>query len=120
MNTRTWLNRSQPQTLYLATLWLYINAALSLFDGLVGGGLGLLGLLLLALDVLGAYGVANEKKWGYATALVAATLMLLLEVAGVAIGGASFFGLLDVIFAVVLVILLVHPMSRDYYRVWFH
>ena len=44
METRVWLNRSQPQSLYSATMLLYLNAAF----GFLFGGLGPLTLLVVA------------------------------------------------------------------------
>ena len=34
METRRWINQSQPQTLYIAVFLLYINAAFTLLFGL--------------------------------------------------------------------------------------
>jgi len=59
---------SQPQTLQIATLLLYIE-----------GVFAFLGLALLFAVGYGAagYGMANGKKWGYLLALVIAVLRLL-------------------------------------------
>lgn len=109
-----WFPRSQPQTLQIACALLYWNALLSLVVGLFAGGLGRLLLVLLVAEVAGAYGIANERKWGYVVALVAALLpFVLLFVSG--FGGS----ILTLLFQIALVVLLLHPMSRHYYQTWF-
>src|SRR5438309_2962391 len=71
MQTRRWLDPSQPQTLQIAVFLLYAQAALLL---LFGGFLSLLGLALVAGGIGSGYGIANEKKWGYRLGLVMALL----------------------------------------------
>lgn len=116
LQQRRWFPAGAPQTLQIAVVLLYWNAALSLLFGLVAGGFGLLELLLLGFDVAGAFGIANERKWGYVVAVVAAVLPLALLVA---VGGLLGGGLLTLIFQIALVALLLHPMSRSYYKLWF-
>lgn len=114
---RRWFPTGQPQTLQIAVALLYWNAALSLLFGLVAGGVGLLELVVLGLDVVGGFGVANERKWGYVVAVVAAFAPLVLLIA---IGGSLFAGgLLNLVFQIALIALLLHPMSRSYYKLWF-
>lgn len=110
-----WVNPHQPQTLYMATILCYLDAALGLLGA---GGYPLMLLLAVGLGV-GGFGVANDKKWGYGVAVAAAAVQVLLLVL---VFGASVFGfpaILDFAFDVALVALLVHPMSRDYQRIWF-
>ncbi len=110
---RSWFPSSAPQTLQYSVVLLYWNAAIALLVGLITRStFGLVGLVLIAGDVAGGYGISNEKKWGYVTALVTAVLSL----AEVVVGG---LGIISLLFAVLLVVLLVHPMSRNYYRLWF-
>jgi len=52
METRRWTNPSQPQTLFLASVLLYIDAAFLLLGVLVGGGIGLIGLVFGASVLL--------------------------------------------------------------------
>jgi hypothetical protein len=122
MPTR-WLDRTQPQTLYIATLLMYFNAALSLLFGAtryntsvfgIHHGSLLIGLLLIAGEIGGAWGIANEKKWGYIVALVVAFLLLAETVLSFYSGA-----LLTLIFEIALVALLLHPQSREYRRIWF-
>lgn len=114
MNDRKFLNMHQPQTLVIGTLLLYLNAFFALllvlqyrFDN---------EWLVLATGVAmvaGGFGIANEKKWGYGLGVAGAIVNLALALLFV---GANLFSL---IFDVALVLLLVHPMSRDYQRIWF-
>ncbi len=125
METRRWTNPAQPQTLYLAVVLFYINAVMSLlFGNYVGRLYGLLGLLAFIVgSVAAGLGIANEKKWGYILGIVVAGFQLTPFLYFIAVDGVgivfSIGFLLAVIFPVVLFALLVHPMSRDYQRIWF-
>jgi hypothetical protein len=110
-----WFSHYQPQTLQIAVALLYWNALLGLLFGILLGGTGRLLLILLVAEFAGALGVANNRRWGYLLALVAAFLPLVLLVTSNVTSG----GVLNLIFEVALVILLLHPMSRAYYKVWF-
>ena len=109
-----WLDRTQPQTLMIATILLYVNAVLGLIDGEVRILLPL-GLIFVVVQPVAGWGVANENKWGYwlAVALSVAILILLLL-------SFAAFGIVGLIFQVALVALLLHPQSREYKRIWFH
>jgi hypothetical protein len=113
VNERRFLNQSQPQTLVIATLLLYINAFFAILS------LFLLSILLGVVLAAGGYGIANEKRWGYGLAVagsvvqVAALLLLF---------GADVFRfptVITLLFDGALVALLLHPQSRDYQRIWF-
>jgi hypothetical protein len=112
MRQTRWLNMSQPQTLVNATILLYITAA---FDLLFGGIIGF-GLLFIGGKIAAGYGIANERKWGWMLGVAISALTLALSVylfgitAQVLIGNA---------FDIVLLVLLVHPQSREYQRIWF-
>ena len=114
MNEHKFLNRSQPQTLYMAVILCYLDTVFNLLNGQVG--LILVGFVL----AVGAYGIANEQKWGYSVAVGASVVQILLLFAYA--GSAAFTSLgplIDLIFYGALVALLLHPMSRDYQRIWF-
>jgi len=115
VNEYRFLNTSQPQTLVNATILCYFEA----FFGLIGSS-GTLALILIAVgQAAGGFGVANEKRWGYGIALGASVLNV---VAWLYFFGTSVFGfplIISFAFSVLLVGLLVHPMSRDYQRIWF-
>ena len=116
MQTRRWVNPSQPQTLQIAVFLLYINAALALLSGAVFGA----GLLFIIGSVAGGYGIANEQKWGYGVGLAAA---LLFPVLRFSLGGFDGLlrgtGFINLMFEVALIALLLHPQSREYQRIWF-
>ena len=117
MNQRQFLNRSHPQTLLNATLLCYFEAVFSLLDAQANSD-ARLGLIAIALAA-GGFGIANDMKWGYGLAIIAAVLRALLWIS---FYGANVFGFPQIIsfaFAVILIVLLVHPMSRDYQRIWF-
>jgi hypothetical protein len=118
VNDFRWVNQSQPQTLYGATILCYIDAVFGLLFGMVAVSL-LLGFLTVVGLAAGGFGIANEKKWGYAVAVAAAILQvgMLLTVFGFDVLG--FPQILSLMFDGLLVGLLVHPMSRDYQRIWF-
>jgi hypothetical protein len=114
VNDFRWVNQSQPQTLYGATILCYIDAAFGVLFGFT-----LLGLLIAVALGAGGFGIANEKKWGYAVAVTAAVIQvaLLLLIFGINVLG--FPTILTLMFDGLLVGLLIHPMSRDYQRIWF-
>jgi len=118
VNDFRWVNQSQPQTLYGATILCYIDAVFGLLFGMVAVSL-LLGFLTVIGLAAGGFGIANEKKWGYTVAVVAAILQvaMLFWVYGFNVLG--FPQILTLMFDGLLVGLLVHPMSRDYQRIWF-
>jgi len=132
MSDRRFLNPTQPQTLQIAVFLLYFDGVLALLGllsrrqsllvallSLVVNNVSIAVVLAVAGYVGGAYGIANEKKWGYIVGLAMAILPFALGFfyLGNALFGA--FGLLGLVFAAALVALLVHPQSRDYERIWF-
>ena len=69
-------------------------------------------------SAVAAFGIANEKRWGYNLALIvsaAEVLALLRIIFGYDADG--FF--LSLMFSVALVALLLHPQSREYQKIWF-
>jgi hypothetical protein len=121
-----WINRSHPQTLFVATFLCYFEAIMALLPllglrigGLVANDPVVYLFIMLGLG-LGGLGIANEKKWAYWLALAAAATHLVM-----------FFVMFDVykwigtelivsfIWGAALVGLLVHAMSREYVKVWF-
>ena len=113
MNDRKFVNQFQPQTLYIATVLLYINAV---FDFLSFSPF----LMLTAVVMAAAgYGIANELRWGYTLAIAVAVFRVALLVV---IAGADVLGfplILTLLFDGALVALLAHPQSREYQRIWF-
>jgi hypothetical protein len=132
MQTRRWTNPSQPQTLQIAVILLYLNAAFGLLlrsytafwelSRWIGvNAAEYAGVLSFVGMAVAAFGIANDKKWGYllGVGLTSAEVLLLL----VAIGDLSNLlragNLITLLFTVARAALLLHPMSRDYQRVWF-
>ena len=120
------LDRTQPQTLVIGSLLLYLNAGFALLTMLFGGLSLLSFLLVIALPVGGAYGVANSKRVGYYVALAATGLQVLFVVYEIyslglsTVIGGGLLGLLNLILVVIPFVLFVHPLSRNYAKTWFH
>jgi hypothetical protein len=116
VNQRKFLNQSQPQTLVLGTLLLYINAVFGLLSF---GALSVLGLALVVGLALGGYGIANEWRWAYGVAVAASIVQLVLFFAFLGSAVFSFPYIITLLFDGALVGLLLHPESRSYQRIWF-
>ncbi len=117
---RKWFSQSQPQTLQMAVMLLYLLAALSMIEGAVFGGLGWLLLLPVAGQVLGAFGIANDSKGGYRVAIIFSVLPVALTIYLMTYFHSISFGLiLNLMTYVALCALLLHQQSRDYAKIWF-
>jgi len=119
METRRWVNQSQPQTLYIAVFLLYVDAALAVVFGAVGT---IFALALVAGAVAAGFGIANERKWGYWLALGIAVLGLYRHLTVLAGDIGLLLNpslLISLAFAVAKFALLAHPQSRSYYKIWF-
>jgi hypothetical protein len=118
VNQWKWVNQFQPQTLYMATILCYVDAVFGLLFGIVATSL-LAGLITIGALAAGGFGIANEKKWGYAVAVGGAVLQVALLL--LAFGADVFTSTLIItfLFDAALVALLLHPMSREYQRIWF-
>jgi hypothetical protein len=118
VNQWKWVNQFQPQTLYMATILCYVDAVSGLIFGVIATSV-LAALFIIVALAAGGFGIANEKKWGYAVALGGAVLQLvmLLVIFGVHVLTGTI--IINLLFDVVLVALLLHPMSREYQRIWF-
>jgi hypothetical protein len=136
METRRWVNPTQPQTLQIAVWLLYLEAAFTLLFPAqlehvyyVFPAPGLVRLAMTAALAGGAYLIANDRKWGYRLALAAALVPLtarLLLGLGIslrydAIGATSplEYNPIGLLFEIALVALLLHPQSREHERIWF-
>jgi hypothetical protein len=118
VNERKFLNQSQPQTLVLGTLLLYVNAVFGLLFGIVAINI-LVGLLTIVGLAVGGYGIANEWKWGYGVAVAASVLQLVMFFAFFGFEVFEFPVIITLLFDGALVGLLLHPESRSYQRIWF-
>lgn len=115
-----WLNPSHPQTLQAGVFLGYLSAIFSLLSPLNGLGL----LLAIGLGV-GAFGTANNKRWGFWTLAVAAGLSLLLYLIPVVLNAqdvdviGTLFSINRTVFPAALFAAVVHAHSRQYQRIWF-
>ena len=117
MAEKRWFNPHLPQMLQGAVIFSYLNAALALL-GLLAGGTGLP--LIMLLGGLGAYGIANERRWGYRLCVVVALVYLVLQLLSLYWWRFQLGILLNLVFAGFLAMLLLHPISRSYQRLYFH
>ena len=119
MSEYRWVNPHQPQTLYIGVILCYIDAIFALIFGAAAQSV-LVELFIIVGLAGGGFGIANEKKWGYAVAVAAAVVQI---GALLALFGFHTFTNINVLltfgFDAALVALLLHPMSRDYQRIWF-
>lgn len=116
MNERRFFNPHQPQTLQIATFVSYFSAV---FDLLSIGDFGPIMLLFAAGLAAGAFGIANEQRSGYMLAIVVAVVRVAWLVGFFGSEVLAFPTILSLLFDGALVALLLHPMSRDYQRIWF-
>lgn len=136
MGSAIWVNPRQPQTLYIAQILMYIRGGLAiLFGGAIGsiGSAELFGskliaavfLLLLTVGLIAAaFGIANEKRWGYRLGVIAAIAPLAItayvlfpdDLGDVVTHGGT---AVSVLFDIALLALLLHEQSREYQRIWF-
>jgi hypothetical protein len=120
VETKRWFNATQPQTLQMAVALLYILAVFSLLQGVVGGGFSLIGLAFIVGDIAGAFGIANDRKWGYRVGITFAVLtlgLLLFVIFWYRVINLQL--VINAMFDIALVVLLFHPQHRDYRRIWF-
>ena len=129
VNNKVWINNRQPQTLYIAQIMLYFSAV----SALIFGGTGvavfdsealqlLLRLLLTIGAAAGAFGIANDARWGYWLGVAAAIAPFLVR-----IGFWQRFGLsealewntLGMIFDIAILAALLHRQSAEHQRVYF-
>lgn len=141
-----WLNRSQPQTLFSAVLLCYFSAVFLLFGSRVdwqlatdvfervvslfasdrtasdlGESLVPVGVTLLlgGSFIAGGLGTANERRWGHWLCSAAAVYSALATLWWGASKGFELGIVMRLMFDALLLVLLFHPMSRNYRRIWF-
>ena len=128
MSDTMWINQRQPQTLYISQFLLYFSAVISIFDqpptGVFSNYVIRNGLLIISIfgSAGGAFGIANNKRLGYILGIVAAIapFAIRFELARqIDIGFAIEWNIIGGMFDVALIAALVHPMSRNYQKIWF-
>ncbi|HUR77812.1 MAG TPA: hypothetical protein VMZ22_07680 [Acidimicrobiales bacterium] len=133
MQTRRWVNQSQPQTLVIATFMLYAGAVFTILGNTphlgpaIGSGSNIdlienLGRLFVAVG--GAYAgylIAQEKKLGYYLGIAVAALPIVAKTIFCFRYQISplRLDLVEWIFDIAVFALLVHVQSRSYVRLWF-
>lgn len=129
MNDMRWWNQSLPQTLQIGVILSYVTGFFALLD--LGGvfrffasWVGLPGLLVMLFGIAGlvgcvaaGLGISSERKWGWTVGLVLASLVTLSSL--IVLLNGQFQAILGLIFDIAWVVALVHPMSREYQRIYF-
>ena len=117
---KKWFDQTQPQTMQVAVMLLYLTAAINVILGFVIGGGGFFLLLVSAGMVGGAYGMANEQKSGYVVALIFACMPIAFLI-GLSLyyRHVIFPGFINTLMQVALIALLLHPQTREYKKIWF-
>ena len=140
MQTRRWVNQSQPQTLVIATFLLYFVAfwavlgnssnvgvaidghklGSNLFYGDIGLQLDRIARLFMVVGSIAAgYLISNEKKIGYNLGVAVAALPLVADVLLIVRFQYFGFDFVSMLFDIALFALLLHTQSRSYVRLWF-
>lgn len=121
MNDYRWFNQGHPQTLQTATLLLYFEGVLGILFHRYFGATQVLQTLACVGMGVGGFGIANDKRWGYGIAIAAAlaNVGLVFSFYNVVPALTHFGPLIDLMFGGALIALLLHPMSRNYQRIWF-
>ena len=121
MEPRVWVNRHQPQTLYIAQLLMYFQGGLGLLFAVIGArGLTPYALVIAAGKLTAAYGIANEMRWAYKLGVVIAALPILVLLLLAATDDVRWLWAdpIGLLFDIALLALLLHTHSRSYQRYW--
>ena len=128
VTARTFVNPRQPQTLYIAQILLYIGAISAL---LFGASTGIIESLVVEYVVaffltigaaLGAYGIANARKWGYRLGVTAAVAPFVVRFEIwrlVSLGEMIGWNPIGLMFDGAILVALFHVESRNYQKIWF-
>jgi hypothetical protein len=134
VQTRRWVNQSQPQTLVIATFLLYAGVVFIILGSGTGLGFAIANtidgansienLARLFVAVGGAfagYQIAQEKKIGYYLGIAVAGLPLAAKLIAVLRDRIDFvdLDLVNLLFEIALLALILHTQSRSYVRLWF-
>src|SRR4051812_30464408 len=122
MESRRALNPTMPSALVWAQLGLYLSTVYAVAHGLVQVHFPGWEILIGMWALLGAYGIANERRWGWRIAVVAIVVSVLPAVDQfVRSPGIGLHPDFVVLVALPLFTLccLGEPSARDYQRAWF-
>ena len=121
MEQRRFFDPNQPQTLQGAVLFSYLNAGISILSFLSAHNFwSRLVALTLIVGGVGAFGIANERRWGYYLAVGVAGVFLVAQVVMFFLFPFVFAAMLNLLFSVFLLAVVLHPTSRSYQRLYFH
>src|SRR5436190_754977 len=118
MSERRYFSPTQPQTLQVSVMLLYFGAGLLFLQLLIYGTFPLWWMVEVIGKAGAAFGIANERKWGCALGIGSAFLPFVRSFV-LTTNPFATFGLLELLFAIVLIVVLLHPQSREYVRIWF-
>jgi Predicted membrane protein (DUF2127) len=122
METRRLMNAAMPGGLYWAQFGLYGWAAYAFMRSIIVDELSIWTMVFGLARVAAAYGLSNERKWGYSLGLAVCALTIiptlndLVQRPSLLIRG-DFIILL--IFPVAIVFSLLRPTCRDFVKTWF-
>jgi hypothetical protein len=117
METRRWVNQSHPQTLQIAVLLFYLDAA---FNVLFGAVFSPVGLVITVAEVYAGVQIAGEKRQGYRLGVALSVFVVAFVLVVFNSDILSLEGLMALLFPVARLALLLHEESRNYQRIWFH
>jgi TM2 domain-containing membrane protein YozV len=114
-----WFNPSHPQTLQAAVILGYFSAVF----GLLAAGASLFLLLFIGVGA-GAFGSANNQRWGYFMLAICSVLIalfwLLVLLYSLDNGVIPILRAMNsMVFPTALAAAAVHPHSREYQKIWF-
>jgi len=128
MTTTRFTNTGHPQTLQAAVVLLYISAVFAVLGATGGGSPAGLQLVVGVIGGIGAYLLANNRKIGLYLGLVGAigpTFLIVIYNLALLFDPALYRFLfwypyvIGLIFDIAIGVALLHPMSRNYMKVWF-
>ncbi len=119
MEQRKFFNQMQPQTLQVGVMLLYIHAVFAVLNIFSGNALFLLVAAATVAGGFGAYGIANDRKWGYQLGLASAVIALGFDIVLVVLGGLSFNLIISLMFDAALVAVLLSSQTKSYVATWF-
>jgi hypothetical protein len=119
VSERRYFSPTQPQTLQAAVMLLYLDAVLLFLQLLISGTFPLFLIGIMVCDAAAGFGIANDRKWGYALGIASSFLPFVWAFYISPDNPFAAFGLLGLLFAILLIVVLLHTQSREYVRIWF-
>lgn len=120
MEQRKLFNQMQPQTLRVAVVMLYFHAVSAVLN--LSRGASVIGLFVTLAAIAGgiaAYGIANDRKWGYNLGLASAVIALAFDLLLLFLGGIGFTLTISMMLNAALVAVLLSSQTKSYVATWF-